>query len=78
LAQQQCRTDFLIEKQGKIIPIEVKSESSGRLKSLHLLLETFQNIESAYVFSDARYGHVPEQKITFLPLYFASATVKNS
>jgi hypothetical protein len=73
-----AETDYLIEKQGKIIPIEVKSGSSGRLKSLHLLLDTFKNIENAFVFSDARYGHLPEQKITFVPLYFASAAVKNT
>lgn len=72
-----AETDYLIEKKRKIIPIEVKSGSSGRLKSLHLLLETFKNIETAFVFSDARYGDLPEQKITFLPLYFASAAVKN-
>jgi len=70
--------DFLIEKQGKVIPIEVKSGSSGRLKSLHLLLETFKNIETAVVFSDAQYGNLPEQKITFVPLYFASSALRNS
>jgi hypothetical protein len=73
-----AETDFLIEKQGKIIPIEVKSGSSGRLKSLHLLLDTFKNIENAFVFSDTRYGNLPEQKITFMPLYFVSAAVKNA
>ena len=73
-----AETDYLIEKQGKIIPIEVKSGSSGRLKSLHLLLDTFKNVESAIVLSDARYGHFAEQKITFVPLYFACAATRNS
>ena len=31
--------DYLIEKNGKIIPVEVKSGSTGRMKSLHLFME---------------------------------------
>ena len=73
-----AETDYLIEKQGKIIPIEVKSGKSGSLKSLHLLLDTFQNIETAYVFSNAPYGNDTGQKITSLPLYFAGTSVKTS
>lgn len=68
-------TDYLIEKQGNIIPVEVKSGKAGSLKSLHLLLETYKNVENAYVFSDAIYGQVPSQKLTFLPLYFAASAV---
>lgn len=71
-----AETDYLVEKQGKIIPVEVKSGKSGSLKSLHLLLNTFGNVESAFVFSGAKSGGIPEQKITFLPLYFAASSVK--
>jgi predicted AAA+ superfamily ATPase len=66
-----AETDYLIEKQNEIIPIEVKSGSSGSLKSLHLLLNTYPNIKNAYVFSDAVYGELPEKKLIFMPLYFA-------
>ncbi|NTW23292.1 MAG: hypothetical protein HGA37_01225 [Lentimicrobium sp.] len=40
-------------------------------------MDTFKTIEKAVVFSDAQYGNMPEQKITFVPLYFISAAVKN-
>jgi predicted AAA+ superfamily ATPase len=70
-----AETDFLIEKQGKIIPIEVKSGKSGSLKSLHLLLDTFNNVEQSFVFSDARFGRIADDKISFLPLYFAASAV---
>lgn len=68
-----AETDYLIEKQGKVVPVEVKSGKSGSLKSLHLLLRTYGNVENSFVFSDANFGQIPEQKITFLPLYFAAS-----
>ncbi len=67
-----AETDYLIEKQSKIIPVEVKSGKGGSLKSLHLLLETYKNVEEAFVFSDSNYGKIHEQKITFIPLYYAA------
>jgi predicted AAA+ superfamily ATPase len=70
-----AETDYLIEKQDRIIPVEVKSGKGGSLKSLHLLLETYKNVDEAYVFSDSNYGKIPEQKISFIPLYFAAAAV---
>lgn len=65
--------DYLTVKNGAIIPIEVKGSSSGRLRSLHLLLEKYPKITEAYVFSDTAYGQLPEQKLTFLPPYFAGS-----
>ena len=67
----QAETDYLIEKNTEIIPIEVKSGKSGRLKSLHLLLNAFPNIKKAYVFTEDKYGKIPEQKLLFYPLYCA-------
>lgn len=61
--------DFVISKDGKIIPIEVKSGKSGSLKSLHYLLDNNQNIEKAIVFSQAKKGH--EYKIEFVPIFWA-------
>lgn len=69
----QAETDYLIEKNGEIIAVEVKSGSSGSLKSLHLLLNTYPNIKNAYVFSDAQFGAIPEQKLSFVPLYFVAS-----
>ena len=67
-----AETDYLIEKEGEIIPVEVKSGKSGKLRSLHLLLNTFPNIKAAYVFTEDKYGEIPEQKIKFLPLFCAA------
>lgn len=68
-----AETDYLIEKEGKIIPIEVKSGKSGSLKSLHLLLSSFPSIDLSYVFTEDKYGKLPEYGIEFLPLFKAGS-----
>lgn len=61
--------DFLIEMEGKVVPIEVKS---GKAYRTHKALDHFMNvsdyhIEKAYVFSN---GNVEEDgKVTYLPIY---------
>ncbi len=71
-----AETDYLIDKKNDIMPIEVKSGAAGSLKSLHLLLNTYSNVKKGYVFSDAPYGEIPEQKLIFMPLYFVFASCK--
>jgi uncharacterized protein len=71
-----AETDYLIEKDGKVIPVEVKSGKAGSLKSLHVILKSFPNVENSFVFTDASFGRIEEQKITFLPLYYAGSYVK--
>ncbi|HID30842.1 MAG TPA: DUF4143 domain-containing protein [Desulfobacterales bacterium] len=66
-----AEVDFLIVVDGHIHPVEIKSGASGRLRSLHLLLATYPNCRSGYVFSCAPYSELPEQKLVFLPLYYA-------
>lgn len=61
--------DFVISKDSKIIPIEVKSGKSGSLKSLHYLLDNNPKIEKAIVFSKAKKGK--ENKIEFVPVFWA-------
>lgn len=68
-----AETDYLIEKEGEIIPIEVKSGKSGSLKSLHLLLDSFPSVKMAYVFTEDKYGELPEKGIKFLPLFKAGS-----
>lgn len=67
----RAEVDFLLENKGEIIPLEVKSGAAGRLKSLHLLLKSYPNIAQGYVLSQKSYSVLPEQKLTFLPLYAA-------
>lgn len=66
-----AEVDYLIVKDGKIHPIEVKSGAAGKLKSLHLLLQNYPHCPAGYVFSSAHYAELPEQKLVFLPLYYA-------
>lgn len=68
-----AETDYIIEKGQEIIPIEVKSGKSGSLRSLHLLLNTYKNIKTAYVFTENKYGDLPEQKLKFMPLFCAGS-----
>jgi uncharacterized protein len=70
-----AEVDYCAVLEGSILPLEVKSGSSGALKSLHLFLQTYPNCPQGLVFSTRPYSVMPEKKIVFLPLYFAySAT----
>ena len=55
-----------------IYPVEVKDEPSGKLRSLHLYRETYQPYWSV-VFHAGQTGIPENEKIIFLPLYFAGA-----
>ncbi len=61
--------DFLIQKEGKLIPIEVKS-SHSRATSLNKLMEKERGIETAYKFIDGNVG-TDENGIITAPLYAA-------
>lgn len=70
-----AEVDYVVVKDNRIFPVEVKSGSAGRLKSLHLFLRKYPDSPGGLVFSARPYAELSEQKITFLPLYFAlSAT----
>lgn len=70
-----AEVDYLAIVDGKIYPVEVKSGPSGRLKSLHLFLKTYQNCPKGIVFSSRPYNERAEERIAFVPLYYAfSAT----
>jgi predicted AAA+ superfamily ATPase len=64
-----AEVDYLAVLDGVIHPVEVKSGASGSLKSLHLFLATYPNCGEGLVFSARPYAKLPEQKVTFLPLY---------
>ena len=70
-----AEVDYLAVINGRIHPVEVKSGASGRLKSLHLFMDTYKKSGNGFVFSMQQYADMPEKKLTFLPLYFVfSAT----
>lgn len=66
-----AEVDYLIAKEGKIFPLEVKRGPAGRLKSLHLLLEKYPNCPEGLVLSEAPLATLPKQKLRFLPLYYS-------
>lgn len=66
-----AEVDYLAVIGDAIVPVEVKSGPSGRLRSMHLLLDTYPNCNKGYVFSTAPFAELPDQKLTFLPLYHA-------
>jgi uncharacterized protein len=73
-----AEVDYLAVMNGIIHPVEVKSGATGSLRSLHLFLASYPECGNALVFSYQPYSDLPEQKITFLPLYSAFATTKQS
>lgn len=68
-----AEVDYVIVKEGEIIPIEVKAAAKGALRSLHLLLETHTNINKDLVFSEAQLGVA--EIINFVPLAYLSAMI---
>ncbi len=68
-----AEVDYLAVVDGTILPVEVKAGAAGRLRSLHLLLERFPECPRGLVFSSRPYAELPEQRLTFVPLYGAYA-----
>lgn len=73
-----AEVDYVAVIDGRIYPVEVKSGSSGRLKSLHLFLQGYNNSPEGIVFSMRPYAELPEKNITFVPLYFAFSATAGS
>lgn len=71
-----AEVDFTIVEQGNIYPIEVKSGKGGSLRSLHLMLSKYPNCKNGLVYYSGQYKELPEQKITFLPLYYVTTAGK--
>ena len=67
----QAEVDFLVVQSGVIHPLEVKSGRGGQLRSLHLALQKYPTCGDGFVLSSGPYGRIPEQKLVFLPLYYA-------
>lgn len=63
----QKEIDFIIQKEGKVIPIEVKS-SNSKATSLNNIVSKCDNIEVAYKFIDGNMGRANNGVIT-APLY---------
>ena len=67
--------DYLIQKEGEAIPIEVKSGSIGRLKSMHMFMEKYQ-VRQGIKISQAPYDS--KNQIISLPLYSLEGFVRKN
>ena len=67
-----AEVDYLLVRNGRIYPVEVKSGAAGSLRSLHLMLQTYPESPAGIVLSSRCYDQLPEQKLIFLPLYSAA------
>lgn len=68
-----AEVDYLVAMNGRIVPIEVKSGPSGKLRSLHLLLREYPQCSPGVVLSEAPFAELPEQGLVFVPLYYAGS-----
>ncbi|MBW2285227.1 MAG: ATP-binding protein, partial [Deltaproteobacteria bacterium] len=73
----QAEVDFLAVQDGRIHPVEVKSGSGGQLRSLHLALQTYPSCGEGLVLYSGPYGDRPEQRLRFIPLYYAGIVGPN-
>jgi len=73
-----AEVDYLAVIDGQVRPVEVKSGAPGRLKSMRALLDRYPDCPGGLVFSSAPYAELPEQKLTFLPLYYAYSATRRS
>lgn len=67
----QAEVDYLVAHEGCIHPVEVKSGSGGQLRSLHMALVAYPSCGEGWVLYSGPYSRRPEQRIEFIPLYFA-------
>jgi predicted AAA+ superfamily ATPase len=68
-----AEVDYLAVRGGKIVPVEVKSGAGGSLRSLRLMLDSYPNCPEGVVLYSGTYAHRPEQRLTFMPLYYAGS-----
>ncbi|KAF0238490.1 MAG: hypothetical protein FD181_993 [Prolixibacteraceae bacterium] len=64
-----AEVDYLIEQQGHVVPVEVKSGSTGKMQSLNLFMDEKKSTEGIRISLEnfSQYG-----KITIIPLYAVS------
>lgn len=58
--------DYLIEKEAYVVPVEIKSGPTGRMKSMHMFIEKYHS-ETALKISQATFRN--ENPIVSLPFY---------
>lgn len=64
-----AEVDFVFVRNGKIYPVEVKSGSSGRMKSMHIFLEEHPTTEKGFVLSSSVYEKQTVDRLFFAGIY---------
>ena len=64
--KSQAEVDYVIQKNGKVVPIEVKSGKSGKMQSMHLFLAEKQ---SEYGIRSSLENFTKYDNIRVYPLY---------
>ncbi|MBN2035147.1 MAG: ATP-binding protein [Chitinispirillaceae bacterium] len=72
-----AEVDYVAVIGGAVVPVEIKSAVSGRLKSLHLMLDTYKNCPRGLVFSSDPRMTVTPDGLEFLPLYWAGSATRS-
>ena len=62
-----AEVDYLVARDGRIHPVEVKSGTGGQLRSLHRVLADYPGCGDGWVLSGGPFGQRPEQRIEFIP-----------
>lgn len=70
-----AEVDFVILHQGKIIPVEVKSKTSGRMKSLQLFLDSHTNSTFGLKISEGKFAS--HNNLIEIPIYALEGWLAN-
>ncbi len=66
-----AEVDYVISRKADIYPIEVKSGAPGKMRSMHLLLDEYPEIEKGFVLSSSIYQKQDFGNLVYMPLYSA-------
>ena len=66
-----AEVDFLIEADNRIVPIEVKSGKGGSMRSMHLMLKTYDACKTGVVLYSGLFAERSELNLSFIPIYYA-------
>lgn len=71
-----AEVDFIVVKNGEIIPVEVKSAGTGRMKSLYAFLQAHPSSQYGLKISDGSFSK--QRCLVELPLYALEAWLKDA
>lgn len=66
-----AEVDFVVEKGNMIIPLEVKSDKGGSLRSMHLMLKEYDACQTGIILYSGKFAERPEKRLSFISLYYA-------